>query len=230
MSYVILPTESYQLLCDKLREKTDSANVLLASDIPSIVQNFSSDKILTEFLNGTLTNYSNDRVTSVESYAFYGLTKLTSIDLPNVTSVSTQAFNGCTALKTINAPSLKTTSIQSFYNCGFVSINLPSLTTVGTQGIRNCRKLTKADLKSVTTINTYAFDTCSVLETLIIRTDKVCNLANVNALTNTKIASGTGYIYVPNVLIENYKTATNWTTYADQIRAIEDYPEICGDV
>jgi len=36
-----------------------------------------------------------------------------------------------------------------------------------------------------------------------------------------------GYIYVPKELIEDYKKATNWTTYANHFRAIEDYPEIC---
>jgi hypothetical protein len=42
------------------------------------------------------------------------------------------------------------------------------------------------------------------------------------------VANGTGYIYVPAALIEDYKAATNWSLYADQFRAIEDYPEITG--
>lgn len=39
-----------------------------------------------------------------------------------------------------------------------------------------------------------------------------------------------GYIYVPEKIKYYYTTATNWTTYASNIRAIEDYPEICGGV
>lgn len=46
----------------------------------------------------------------------------------------------------------------------------------------------------------------------------------------TAIASATGYIYVPQSLVDQYKAATNWATYANQIRAIEDYPEITGEV
>jgi hypothetical protein len=38
-----------------------------------------------------------------------------------------------------------------------------------------------------------------------------------------------GYIYVPKALIEDYKVATNWSTFADQFRAIEDYPEMGRD-
>lgn len=35
--------------------------------------------------------------------------------------------------------------------------------------------------------------------------------------------SGTGYIYVPRALVDTYKAATNWSTIADQFRALEDY-------
>lgn len=38
-----------------------------------------------------------------------------------------------------------------------------------------------------------------------------------------------GYIYVPKALVEEYKTATNWSVFADKFRAIEDYPEICNE-
>lgn len=38
-----------------------------------------------------------------------------------------------------------------------------------------------------------------------------------------------GYIYVPKALIEDYKTATNWSVFEDKFRAIEDYPEICNE-
>ena len=37
------------------------------------------------------------------------------------------------------------------------------------------------------------------------------------------IASGAGYIYVPAALVDSYKVATNWSTYAAQFRALEDY-------
>jgi hypothetical protein len=31
---------------------------------------------------------------------------------------------------------------------------------------------------------------------------------------------------VPKSLVDAYKTAENWSTFANQIRAIEDYPEV----
>ena len=63
---------------------------------------------------------------------------------------------------------------------------------------------------------------------LVLPGETVCAVSSVTILSNTPIASGTGYIYVPSVLIEQYKVATNWVVYAAQIRAIEDYPEITG--
>lgn len=39
-----------------------------------------------------------------------------------------------------------------------------------------------------------------------------------------------GYIYVPKEMIPQYESATNWSTATGYFRAIEDYPEICGEV
>ena len=90
-----------------------------------------------------------------------------------------------------------------------------------------CESLEIADFAAVTQFGSSAFEWCSALTTLIIRTDSVATLKRSSTLLNTPIAKGTGYIYVPRALVDSYKTATNWYTYAAQFRAIEDYPEIC---
>lgn len=61
---------------------------------------------------------------------------------------------------------------------------------------------------------------------MILRSPTMCTIVHTNAFTGTPIASGTGYIYVPSALVDTYKT--KWSAFANQIRAIEDYPEICG--
>ena len=45
---------------------------------------------------------------------------------------------------------------------------------------------------------------------------------------NTAVKSGTCYVYVPKALEDTFKVASYWSTYASQIRALEDYPDICG--
>lgn len=49
------------------------------------------------------------------------------------------------------------------------------------------------------------------------------NYDGYGVANGTPIANGTGYIYVPSALIEQYKVAENWSTYASQFRALEDY-------
>lgn len=92
----------------------------------------------------------------------------------------------------------------------------------------NMPELTGVDFALVASIGENAFQNSAKLSTIILRYGTLVTIENTNALANTPIAKGTGYIYVPKALIDSYKTATNWATYANQFRAIEDYPEICG--
>ena len=102
------------------------------------------------------------------------------------------------------------------------------VTKVGPYAFYKCTNLVSLEFANVTNIDGNAFNGCSKLETLILRSSTVCTLAATSAFTSTKIASGTGYIYVPSSLLADYQSATNWSTYASGFRAIEDYPEICG--
>ena len=87
-----------------------------------------------------------------------------------------------------------------------------------------CNELTLVDVKT-SQIAISAFNSCSVLDALVLRGATVASLMNVNAFTGTPIEAGTGYIYVPRSLISSYEAATNWSTYAGQFRAIEDYTD-----
>jgi hypothetical protein len=112
---------------------------------------------------------------------------------------------------------------------GIKSLVLPNVTRISPYAFRMCVSLERADFSSLTFMGTYAFFRDSSLKTLIIRTNEVCVLEHTVAFSNTPIANGEGYLYVPAALVDEYKQATNWTTFADNIRAIEDYPEITGE-
>ena len=109
-------------------------------------------------------------------------------------------------------------------------VNLPVLTIMGNNAFQQCTSLTKLSFPCLTCVPMSAFRYNGNFATLILSNSTMCTLNNKNAFTDTPIAKGTGYIYVPQSLIEAYKTATNWVTYASQFRAIEDYPDICGEV
>ena len=109
------------------------------------------------------------------------------------------------------------------------SVVLPAVRRTDGHAMNGCSALTKADFSNLQQIRYATFDNDSKLIALIIRRHAVTTLDNTtNVFRNTPIASGTGYIYVPSDMVSNYKTATNWSTYANQIRAIEDYPDITG--
>ena len=108
------------------------------------------------------------------------------------------------------------------------SVVLPAVAATDGNSMIDCSALTKADFSNLQNIRYSTFYSNKKLVTLIIRTQVVAKLENTSAFKATPIASGTGYVYVPSALVNSYKSATNWSTYADQIRAIEDYPDITG--
>ena len=97
-----------------------------------------------------------------------------------------------------------------------------------TGSFMGCSNLAKIDFDVLEEMKDADFYQCSALTAVIIRSPAVCTMSDSNAFKSTPIASGSGYIYVPAALVDSYKAATNWTKYANQIRAIEDYPDICG--
>lgn len=185
--------------------------------------------LLDAALTNTLTAIDSD-VTSIVAYACRGLSKLKTVNLPNATSIGTYAFYYCTTMTSINAPKVTSLGTYSFYNCDkMTSINFPLAASIPNHCFYSCAVLKKADFGAAKSIAANAFPYCEELVTLILRrSDAICTLANKNAFTDTPIENGTGYVYVPAALIETYKTATNWSNYASQFRAIEDYPDICG--
>lgn len=101
-------------------------------------------------------------------------------------------------------------------------IVLNGVTSLSNYAISSCSALHTVELGGVTSIGSGSFNGCKALATLIIRTPSVCSLANINSISPTLIASGTGYIYVPDNLVNSYKTATNWSDYANQIKGISE--------
>lgn len=177
----------------------------------------------------SLTTTDFPLVTSISDYTFYQCSALTIADFPSVTSIDGTAFGYCTTLTTANFPLATSMSNSAFLSCSaLTTTNFPLATSIGDYVFQNCSALTIADFPLATSIGNGVFRNCTQLSTLILRENAVCALANMNALDYTPISSGTGYVYVPASLVDAYKAATNWVTYANQIRAIENYPEITG--
>lgn len=179
-------------------------------------------------IDGSITDVISNS-TKVRDYLFYRCESLKSAQLPLALSVKPYAFNSCSNLISVSVPLATEIGTQAFRFCpNLKTVDLARVEIINSAAFNSCAGLEKVDLPNIKSIAATAFLGARTLSALILRTHSVCSLGNVNVFNNTPIASGTGYIYVPSALVDSYKTATNWTTYANQFRAIEDYPEITG--
>ena len=175
-----------------------------------------------------LKNINLPKCTSLMGQAFQ-YSGIEEANFPSVTALGASVFAQCKSLKSANFPVSPGPSSNLFSNCSALeNVSFPIATNVGSNAFDHCTSLAKIDLPLVTRINSGAFAYCTALTALILRSNAVCTLDAVAILSTCPIADGTGYVYVPKTLVDSYKAATNWSTYAAQIRAIEDYPDICG--
>ena len=175
------------------------------------------------FLNCyNLTSVSLQNVTSISGSAFSGCYSLTSIDLPNVTSIGSETFNNCENLTSANLPLVPTISSKTFYCCyRLLSIYIPLATSISSQAFYNCRSLRAL---------------------IITQTDSVATLSSTDAFKYCHHILGTqhstynpnslkdGYIYVNDNMLDQYKSATNWSTYADSIKPLSELPQEYKDL
>ena len=184
-----------------------------------------------------------DGVTSISDIAFYGCYSLASITIPDgVTSIGEVAFNDCYSLASITIPnSVTSISVYMFYNCySLASITIPDgvtsigefafyncyslasititdgVTSIGNNAFRYCYSLASATIpNSVTSIGSSAFQNCYG-----VRYYDFTHHTAVPTLSNTNAFSGIAAdceIRVPAALVDEWKAATNWATYADKI-------------
>ena len=151
---------------------------------------------------------------------------LTSVKLPNgIKELSDYCFYSTTWLKQVELPeTLEVIDVYAFYGSGIETIEIPINTTkINNQAFYRCASLHTVDIKAteLASIGGYGFRECSLLTKVIIRSNNVPTV-NSNSFNDTPIKSGTGYIYVQDDLVSKFKSTTNWSTYADQIKPISE--------
>ncbi len=154
-------------------------------------------------------------VTSIDMYAFYGCSGLTSINIPDsVTSIGISAFYGSSNLTSITfgeSSQLESIGNGAFYDTGLTSINIPDgVTSIGTSAFYGCSNLTSitfGESSQLESIGNNAFDDCRGLTSINIP-DSVTSIGSYafrgcRGLTSITVASGnTVYHSAGNCLIE----------------------------
>ena len=203
-----------------------------------------------EFESGTITKYvgaysnvvipskiNGVPVTKIDSYAFNGCTRLTSITLPDsLTQIGFMAFNNCTSLTSITLPdSLTQMGNCTFNNCtSLTSVTLSnSQTQIGERAFEGCSSLTSITIPdSVTIIGSGAFQYCTGLTSITLpdSVTLICSSAfrgctNLSTITNLRASTqaiesdsfentcvgGIAYAYPSNTTFINRITAAGYT-------------------
>ena len=167
--------------------------------------------------------------TSFGSYAFGDCPSLALTSLPEgVETMASNLFQNCTSLALTSLPSTLTKMSNSvFYGCSSLALtSLPeSLVDIGSNAFYGCTSLTELTINGkITTVNTSTFYGCTRLTKLIIpNITSVPSLKGQNAFGgSTPIINKTGYIYVPDTLVDSFKSATNWSAFATQIKGLSE--------
>ena len=224
---------SLRLISSAIQDKSRLHGSIAFDDFAARISALPDDA-LSNLLHGTLTEYVNATPTAIPADLFKGQDKLQKINMDSVKSVGSNAFRECSALVEVNLPALETLGSAAFIYCtSLAEVKFPAALNSGVtaNALRYCSALKKVDFGAIDAAKGligYCLADDPALEALIIRNTDQPPKLTATAFNNTPIKTGTGYIYVPAAMVDAYKSATNWSAYADQIRAIEDYPEITG--
>ena len=176
---------------------------------------------------------------------FYGCTALEHVDISNSSwgagdGIYGSVFYNCSNLSTVKADKCRIIGKSSFWGCkSLTKVRFPCVYRIGSNAFRFCSALSQIDFGenaiTVPSIDSYAFADAYSLKAIIMRYQTMYKISNQNAFDSCHHFHGTvnetynpnglkdGYIYVPSALVEKYKSETNWSTFADQFRALEDY-------
>lgn len=193
-------------------------------------------------INRTFTSYTNSRLTSIVSYAFYEHQSLTSVNFPNCTIIGNYAFHSCRNLTTVSFPKCTNIGSAAFQSCtNLTTISFPNCTTIGSSVFYDCTNLTTVSLNCTsiennafyqcsnlttvsfpkcTSIKLNAFHSCTKLSQIYLTGSSLCSLSHSAAFYGTSIGSNKGSIFVPASLVASYKAATNWAFFSNRIFGI----------
>ena len=133
-------------------------------------------------------------ITSIDGSSFYSCYSLASITMHNsITSIKESTFYSCYSLTSITIPDSVTNIGNSIFNSCYslASITIPNgITSVGDSAFKNCRGVVFYDFTACTTVPT---------------------LASTTAFTGIPADCK---IRIPAALVNAWKAATNWATYA----------------
>jgi len=174
-----------------------------------------------------------DSLRTISNDAFKNCTSLHSIKLPpSLEQIRGNAFRG-TGLYTLNVPD-SVTRIGGIHNVGdeygysfayctsLYSVKIgDGVTTIGYNCFYYCTSLRTVEIgKNFNLMHDNAFNGCTRLESITLHSTSVPSMNYTTALENTNDCP----IYVLDSLVNDYKSANGWSTFASRIHGISEKP------
>lgn len=157
-------------IANAIREKAGTSDALafpagFAEAIAAIESGGNTD-IEDGLVARTLTEYTNNRVTKIGSYAFY-YCSLSNVCCPAVKEIDVYAFYRCQSLKQVSFPEATVISGSAFVSCiNLVEVSFPAVKDMYYSVFASCTKLETANFPAVLTLYSNAFANCSKLSSI----------------------------------------------------------------
>ena len=228
-----------QTALDGKADKTELALKVNTDDIPTLIAPLLPPVNCTELLSMckgdisiTIAPLINaGKCTSLRE-VFSGCTNLKEVKyirMPNVTDMGVM-FNNCSSLTTI--PLLDTSKVTIMANMFSSCSSLTSIPSLDTSNVTDMKYMF-AYCSSLTSIPSLDISSATNMQRLFYAcpslTSVTFHCANVRPygaemFAATPIASGNGRIYVPDNLVQAYRTASGWSAHASVIFGHSDKP------
>lgn len=163
--------------------------------------------------------------------AFGYCTNLQEITLPeSATVIPNSCFRGCSNLQVVKSGGVTIMHNCAFYDCHQVKfVSMDNVTQLGTSTntstgqslFANADELDRVILPKITAIRVPAFwsNRAQALRYVLITAPTVPTLATSTCFNRT-----TYKIYVPNTLIDSYKSATQWSNLSSRLLPVSQFP------
>lgn len=174
-----------------------------------------------------IENLSFPQCRSVQNNVFGQCSSLKSVSLPNCTYIGQYAFNSCILLESIHIPNVTSVTVGCFSNCHVLSyVNLPQCKVVHNSAFYQCYGLKSIVLPLCSMLYSGIFLRCSSLESVYLLGPSVASITGTT-FSNTPIALSSylgyfGSIFVPESLVDAYKSSSRWSNYSDRIVGLTD--------
>lgn len=148
--------------------------------------------------------------------------KLSYVDFPELKIVGINAFAQTKLLTSVFFPKVTNVRSSAFTKSNVEMVNLPVCISLRSYCFNACGKLKEIKIPICSVIKAGAFSDCSVLEKIFLDGVTAVPTLETNVFAGTP---ETLKIIVPDTLVDSFKTATNWSAYADRIIGVTEYEQ-----